>query len=141
MLETITSAQLKVTGLIGHAVSLNKKSTSVGETECGIGNTCSWKMPGIDPQSSYGIYFEIANQAGQTSHPQGQGKGLIQFLTYYQCEFNLPQYPLSNGHGLTKSQRLMEAFISEYQLWLATSVVLQGTRASLSLLTRRLRLF
>lgn len=85
VLETITSAQLKVTGLIGHAVSLNKKSTSVGETECGIGNTCSWKMPGIDPQSSYGIYFEIANQAGGgAQHPQGQGKGLIQFLTYYQ---------------------------------------------------------
>ncbi|KAJ8611002.1 hypothetical protein MRB53_038215 [Persea americana] len=47
-LEVLTTKELKITGLIGHAVSMNKKSASVGETECGIGNTCSWKMCGID---------------------------------------------------------------------------------------------
>ncbi|KKA28589.1 hypothetical protein TD95_004730 [Thielaviopsis punctulata] len=85
VLEVLTTKELKVTGLIGHAVSLNKKSTSVGETECGIGNTCSWKMCGIDPTASYGIYFEIANQGSAPMH-QGQQapQGLIQFLTYYQ---------------------------------------------------------
>lgn len=82
-LEVLTTKELKVTGLIGHAVSLNKKSTSVGETECGLGNTCSWKMCGIDPTASYGIYFEIANQGGPTQHQQ-PGKGMMQFLTYYQ---------------------------------------------------------
>src|ERR1700730_3272890 len=35
-LEVLTTKELKVTGLIGHAVSLNKKSSPVGETECGI---------------------------------------------------------------------------------------------------------
>ncbi|KAI1414229.1 Sec23/Sec24 trunk domain-containing protein [Hypoxylon sp. FL1857] len=84
VLEVLTTKELKVTGLIGHAVSLNKKSTSVGETECGIGNTCSWKMCGIDPNASYGVYFEIASQGGPTQHQQGQQKGMIQFLTYYQ---------------------------------------------------------
>ncbi|KAI5919088.1 hypothetical protein F4810DRAFT_714803 [Camillea tinctor] len=84
VLEVLTTKELKVTGLIGHAVSLNKKSTSVGETECGIGNTCSWKMCGIDPNASYGIYFEIASQGGPTQHQQGQQKGMMQFLTYYQ---------------------------------------------------------
>ncbi|EME83744.1 uncharacterized protein MYCFIDRAFT_133546 [Pseudocercospora fijiensis CIRAD86] len=84
-LEVLTTKELKVTGLIGHAVSLNKKSTSVGETECGIGNTCSWKMCGIDPAASYGIYFEIAGQGGPAAPmQQGPQKGLIQFLTYYQ---------------------------------------------------------
>ncbi|MCJ1338745.1 GTPase-activating protein S23 [Bachmanniomyces sp. S44760] len=83
-LEILTTKELKVTGLIGHAVSLNKKSTSVGETECGIGNTCSWKMCGIDPTASYGLYFEIANQGGPSQHQQGPQKGMIQFLTYYQ---------------------------------------------------------
>ncbi|KAK5715479.1 GTPase-activating protein S23 [Elasticomyces elasticus] len=85
-LEVLTSKELKVTGLIGHAVSLNKKSTSVGETECGIGGTCSWKMPGIDPQASYGIYFEVASQTAPSASSVGGGpqKGLIQFLTYYQ---------------------------------------------------------
>lgn len=85
-LEVLTTKELKVTGLIGHAISMNKKSTSVGETEVGIGNTCSWKMCSIDPAASYGIYFEIAGQGGPaaTSMQQGPQKGLIQFLTYYQ---------------------------------------------------------
>ena len=83
-LEVLTTKELKVTGLIGHAVSLNKKSNSVGETECGIGNTCSWKMCGIDPTASYGLYFEIANQGGPAQHQQSPQKGMMQFLTYYQ---------------------------------------------------------
>ena len=83
-LEALTTKELKVTGLIGHAVSMNKKSASVGETECGIGNTCAWKMSGIDPAASYGIYFEIASQGGPTQMQQGPQKGMIQFLTYYQ---------------------------------------------------------
>ncbi|KAJ3580408.1 hypothetical protein NPX13_g154 [Xylaria arbuscula] len=42
------------------------------------------KMCGIDPNASYGIYFEIASQSGPTQHQQGQQKGMMQFLTYYQ---------------------------------------------------------
>ncbi|PGH16048.1 protein transporter SEC23 [Helicocarpus griseus UAMH5409] len=83
-LEVLTTKELKVTGLIGHAVSLNKKSNSVGETECGIGNTCSWKMCGIDPGASYGIYFEIANQGGPAPMQQGAPRAMMQYLTYYQ---------------------------------------------------------
>lgn len=83
-LEVVTTKELKVTGLIGHAISLNKKSSSVGETECGIGNTSAWKMCGIDPTASYGIYFEIANQGGPTPMQQGPQRGMMQFLTYYQ---------------------------------------------------------
>ena len=84
-LEVLTTKELKVTGLIGHAVSLNKKSTSVGETEIGIGNTCSWKICGITPTTSVATYFEIASQAGPAQQQSGPPqKGLIQFLTYYQ---------------------------------------------------------
>jgi protein transport protein SEC23 len=84
-LDVLTTKELKVTGLIGHAVSLNKKSASVGETECGIGNTSAWKMCGIDPEASYGIYFEVASQGGGPSNLQpGQNKGMMQFLTKYQ---------------------------------------------------------
>ena len=83
-LEVLTTKELKVTGLIGHAVSMNKKSTSVGETECGIGNTCSWKMCGLSPTTSVATYFEIASQAGPAQQQQGPQKGLIQYLTYYQ---------------------------------------------------------
>lgn len=83
-LEVVTTKELKVTGLIGHAVSLNKKSSAVGETECGIGNTSAWKMCGIDPTASYGVYFEIANQGGPAPVQQGPQRGMMQFLTYYQ---------------------------------------------------------
>lgn len=83
-LEVITTKELKVTGLIGHAVSMDKKSSSVGENECGIGQTCSWKMCGIDPASSYGVYFEIANQGGAPPMQQGPHRAMVQFLTYYQ---------------------------------------------------------
>ncbi|KAH7094840.1 protein transport protein SEC23 [Paraphoma chrysanthemicola] len=83
-LEVLTTKEVKLTGLIGHAVSLNKKSVSVGETECGIGNTCAWKMCGIDPAASYGIYFEIAGQGGPNHMQAGQQKAIIQFLTKYQ---------------------------------------------------------
>jgi protein transport protein SEC23 len=83
-LEVLTTKELKITGLIGHAVSQNKKSVSVGETECGIGNTCAWKMCGIDPEASYGIYFEIAGQGGPNQVQAGPQQTVIQFLTYYQ---------------------------------------------------------
>src|SRR5947209_5651133 len=63
-LEVLTTKELKVTGLIGHAISLNKKSSSVGETECGIGATCSWKMCGVTPTTTVATYFEMAGQAG-----------------------------------------------------------------------------
>ena len=85
-LEVITTKELKVTGLIGHAVSMNKKGTNVGETEVGIGNTSSWKMCGIDPSASYGVYFEIAGQGGgaQVATAGQPQRGMMQFLTYYQ---------------------------------------------------------
>ena len=103
-LEVLTTKELKVTGLIGHAISLNKKSSSVGETECGIGNTCSWKMCGIDPESSYGIYFEIASQGGPSQLQQGPQKGMIQFLTYYQ--HSAGQYHLRGMYSPSKPNRV-----------------------------------
>src|SRR5690606_38113880 len=84
-LEVLTTKELKVTGLIGSAISLNKKSSSVGETECGIGNTCSWRMCGIEPTTSVATYCEVATQAGpQQQMGQPPQRALIQFLTYYQ---------------------------------------------------------
>jgi protein transport protein SEC23 len=84
-MEVLATKELKITGMIGHAVSLNKKSASVSETECGIGNTCSWKMASLDPGSSYAIFFEIAGQSGGAQPMGGQGqRAAFQILTYYQ---------------------------------------------------------
>ena len=81
-LEVQCTKELKVSGLIGHAISANKKSNCVGETEIGIGQTSAWKMCSITPRTSAGLYFEIATPAGQPLQPGA--RGLVQFVTHYQ---------------------------------------------------------
>ncbi|KAI7869905.1 protein transporter SEC23 [Spinellus fusiger] len=81
-LDVQTTRELKVCGLIGHAISTNKKSAYVGETEIGIGNTSAWKMCAITPKTTNGIYFEVVNQP--TAPFQPGSRGLIQFVTHYQ---------------------------------------------------------
>ncbi|KAL1921229.1 uncharacterized protein VTP21DRAFT_10945 [Calcarisporiella thermophila] len=81
-LDVQTTRELKVSGLIGPAVSANKKSGCVGETEIGIGGTSAWKLCSITPRTTQAVYFEVVNQNGP---PVQQGaRGLIQFVTYYQ---------------------------------------------------------
>ncbi|KAF9910008.1 GTPase-activating protein S23 [Linnemannia zychae] len=77
-----TTKELKICGLIGHAVSAEKKTASVGETEIGIGNTSAWKMCSVSPKTTNAIYFEVVNQEGQVVQPGA--RGLIQFVTHYQ---------------------------------------------------------
>lgn len=77
-----TTKDLKISGLIGHAVSANKKSGCVGETEIGIGQTSAWKICSITPKTTVGVYFEIATPAGQ--QVAAGSRGMIQFVTHYQ---------------------------------------------------------
>lgn len=62
VLEVQTSKELKVCGLIGPAVSAEKKGPSIGETEIGVSGTCAWKFCGISPKTTVAVYFEVANQ-------------------------------------------------------------------------------
>lgn len=84
-LEVVTSRELKVCGAIGALASLNKASASVAETEIGLGNTCAWKICGLDPQSTFALYFEVVN-AHTNPIPQGQN-GVVQFTTTYQNQY------------------------------------------------------
>ncbi|TPX68583.1 hypothetical protein SpCBS45565_g03043 [Spizellomyces sp. 'palustris'] len=81
-LEVQTTRELRVCGLIGPAISANKKSPCVGETEIGIAGTSAWKFCGITPKTTVGLYFEVANQQQQALQPGS--RGLIQFVTLYQ---------------------------------------------------------
>ncbi|KAJ3092767.1 GTPase-activating protein S23 [Quaeritorhiza haematococci] len=81
MLEVQTTRELRVCGLIGPAISANKKGPSVGDTEIGISGTTAWKLCGITPKTTCGVYFEVANQQQAV---QPGSRGLIQFVTYYQ---------------------------------------------------------
>lgn len=77
-----TTKELKISGLIGHAISANKKSPCVGETEIGIGQTSAWKICTLTPRTAEAVYFEVVTPAG-TPVPPGS-RGLIQFVTHYQ---------------------------------------------------------
>ena len=58
--------------------------------EIGVSNTSAWRLCGITPSTTLGVYFEIANhQAGQIAP---NARGLIQFVTHYQHSSN--QYRL-----------------------------------------------
>lgn len=81
-MDVQTSKELKVSGAIGHAISNNKKSSYVGETEIGIGQTSSWKVGSITPRTTMGVYFEVVSPSGQPI--QQNSRGLIQFITHYQ---------------------------------------------------------
>ncbi|CAE6521434.1 unnamed protein product [Rhizoctonia solani] len=77
-----TTKELKVSGLIGHAISANKKSACVGETEIGIAQTSAWKICTLTPKTSTAVYFEVVTPAGQPL--QAGSRGLIQFVTHFQ---------------------------------------------------------
>ncbi|KAF5389531.1 hypothetical protein D9757_004207 [Collybiopsis confluens] len=77
-----TTKELKVSGMIGHAISAGKKSGCVGETEIGIGQTSAWKINTLNTRTSAGVYFEVVTPAGQPLQPGS--RGLIQFVTHYQ---------------------------------------------------------
>jgi protein transport protein SEC23 len=75
--EVILSKELKVSGVIGPVVSLDRKNPAlVADTDIGVGNTCAWKMCQINPRTTLGVFFEM-----QTA---GSGKGMVQFHTLYQ---------------------------------------------------------
>lgn len=78
-LEVLTSRELKVSGLIGAAISNAKKTPNIGDTEIGISGTSSWKFCSLTPGSNFGIYFEVAAQ----QQPQPGTFGMIQFITNY----------------------------------------------------------
>uniref|UniRef100_A0A8C6UQ13 Protein transport protein SEC23 n=1 Tax=Neogobius melanostomus TaxID=47308 RepID=A0A8C6UQ13_9GOBI len=50
--------------------------------EMGIGGTTQWKVCGLNPSTTLGLYFEVVNQHNAPI-PQG-GRGAIQFVTQYQ---------------------------------------------------------
>jgi protein transport protein SEC23 len=76
-----TTKELKISGVIGHVISANKKGPSVGETEIGIGQTSAWKVCSLTDKTSLAVYFEVVSPAGQ---PASNSRGLVQYVTHYQ---------------------------------------------------------
>lgn len=82
--EVKLSQELRVSGLVGHAVGQNNKTGYVAETAIGIGGTSSWKLCGLSPRSTYALYFD---SVGKTPPPITNGappQAFVQFITHYQ---------------------------------------------------------
>lgn len=80
--EVLVGREMKVCGLIGPALSLNKKSPAVSEVEIGLAGSTAWKLCGMNPRTTLAVYFEMSGGPGTIVNP-GQ-RGLIQFITHYQ---------------------------------------------------------
>lgn len=59
-LECITSREYRVRGAIGPCSSLKKKSSSVSDNPLGQGGTYAWRIGGLTPATSIGLYFEVS---------------------------------------------------------------------------------
>lgn len=80
-LEVRVPDNLKVQGLIGHALPLELKkehyaAKSVLDQAIGHGNTISWKLCLVDPQLTYALYFDKLDLK--------PGHTFVQFIFYYQ---------------------------------------------------------
>ncbi|KAK6200989.1 component of COPII coat of ER Golgi vesicles [Scheffersomyces amazonensis] len=75
-----TSKELKVSGLIGHASSLNVKAQNVSENELGLGGSSQYKLCSISSQHTYAVFFDVAN----TQQLPTNSQSYIQFITHYQ---------------------------------------------------------
>lgn len=76
-LEVKTSKELKLSGLIGHAISSKKSGGNVSDTLIGIGGTNTWKLCSLTPHHTYAVYFETVPNVSN-------GQCFIQFVTSYQ---------------------------------------------------------
>lgn len=112
-----TTKELKISGLIGHAISANKKSGCVGETEIGIGGTSAWKVAALSPRTSLGVYFEVVAGSSGASQPVApNARGLIQFVTHYQHssgQFRLRVTTVARNFADTGSPQLGMLFDQE----------------------------
>jgi protein transport protein SEC23 len=62
-IQVYTSRHVKVCGMIGHCTSTQNKKPNVSELIVGQGGTCAWKLGGLDQNTTYAIYFELAENA------------------------------------------------------------------------------
>jgi protein transport protein SEC23 len=83
-LEVKVSKQLRIAGLLGHGLSLNKEDHFVSKTsQFGISKTSAWKLSSLRPNSSYAVVFDCENSSDRDSFGN-LDSAVVQFITYYQ---------------------------------------------------------
>jgi protein transport protein SEC23 len=80
-LRVRVSRELRIAGLIGHAASLGETEPNVSENDVGVGQTAGWKLCGLEPTSTYAVYFDVVNAHANPIPPQQLG--MVQYQTTY----------------------------------------------------------
>ena len=80
-IEAKCSQEIKISGLIGAALGMDKDSPLVSDIEIGEGKTVRWKAGTANKYSTFALYFDIVMQ--HTPTPQGNQSFYVQFVTEY----------------------------------------------------------
>mmetsp|Transcript_7204 Transcript_7204/g.26492 ORF Transcript_7204/g.26492 Transcript_7204/m.26492 type:complete len:354 (-) Transcript_7204:652-1713(-) len=77
---------LQVSGALGPAASAEKRTSSVSDISVGMGNTCAWKLPGLDESTTMAVFFDIASKDAGSGAGQAPGMQFyVQFVTTYEA--------------------------------------------------------
>ncbi|KAK9814088.1 hypothetical protein WJX72_000474 [[Myrmecia] bisecta] len=85
--EVIPSKDVKVSGLLGPASTMEKKGVAVADAPMGMGGTTMWKLAGLDSRTTLSIFFEIVanakDQQDASLAAQSSQEFFVQFITKY----------------------------------------------------------
>jgi protein transport protein SEC23 len=80
-MDVYTTNPIKISGGLGHLVSLNQKSNMVSDVLVGQSGTKSWNLGGMDQNSTYTIVFDVDGTVNPNSN--NSRRAIIQILTTY----------------------------------------------------------
>ena len=85
--EVQTTPNWKVMGAIGPCIGGVKKSSSIADTEMGMGGTAQWLSSTMAEDTTLAVYFEAHNSNGTntTSSEPLKDYRFVQFVTKYVC--------------------------------------------------------
>jgi protein transport protein SEC23 len=64
-IEVLTTNPVKLSGAVGHLVSLEQNGTNVSDVKIGEGGTRSWSVGGMDQNSTYTFIFDLNGTPNQ----------------------------------------------------------------------------
>jgi protein transport protein SEC23 len=79
--DIFVTSPVKISGALGHLVSLNQKNSMVSDLAVGESNTRSWNLGGMDVNSTYSFIFDL--DTNTSNNPNNSRRVLIQILTTY----------------------------------------------------------
>nr|CCC51712.1 putative protein transport protein Sec23A [Trypanosoma vivax Y486] len=105
-MDVLTSPTWKVMGVIGQCVGTGKKSSSVAESEIGMGGTCQWTTCMIDSTTSFAIYFDTMTVA--PSDVQKYPVRYVQLITKYEIGKELRTRVCTMCHRMQSTTNMAE---------------------------------